>query len=888
MNAMKTLSRAFVFSCVAVLNCALAALSVGAAEYTLKSSVHNTPFDWRAGSNYEEGTAPSAGDYVKIPKDVNAILSHGDEWWDFVSALGRIRPTTATSYFTVSIPAGVTNTLACEITNSGANDSAGMDKGFLVKIGQGVLDLTLDKSGYFTRITVEEGGMVLRLSLTKCYADALTVREGAFVDLCSGNTLQLHHFYGEGEITSSDNSALQTFASDSSRSDFSGSLSGNLKFNPASRVMLRGMESGFTGSVSLYGKPNEMKEAGAVLGVMKIGNKSDEYSSVGTADTFYFGNGGSESAGLLYLGSGETSNKDFAFRTFNKSSFSFIDGGAVGGLTLTGTLSTDKDNAALNHRFGLCGSNVTDCVLGMTISDRTDTNGNPVSYHIVKRGSGTWKLAPKSSSTWAGALSVEEGTIKYDTIADAGSFCALGYATNLFDCYTRKFEESIPVDWAIALGAADGTEGTLEYTGTKGVVCATRPIVLKGDGRIRQNVQKPFRFDGVSSAGDNAKSLVLDGSGTGGNEISGISDVGHGAISVVKEGTGTWTLSAANSFRGALTVKEGVLNVCAPNWNWLKFVVRQNFTNETGKTSAPGFYTREMAFFNKDGVSQTIGTTFNYSSDGLLPGHFTFNDDTYEEQKTTSYPNACWSALFDDSNNPTKIGFAKLTPVENKETSWASIVIRLPENADPVTSVDYVWVLANNKSGCNTQPSWFTVMGSFDGFEWNELFSTNYAYASSHGKWVSSDAGYNPGDLTAAKTNANKRRHGMPLAQPGDSVRDPIDSVSCVSVSSGATLKCLYGVITLDSFGIDMTSGGGTVEGFAFAETGTLQLSNVDTDSDLTQWENTFIPVNCTGVTNLSGWSFTVNGSDSSKYSVSVTENGMIRLVTLGLRVIIR
>ena len=157
MNAKKTLSRAFALSCVAVLNCALAALSVGAAEYTLKKAVHNEPFDWRDGSNYEEGTAPSAGDYVKIPKDVNAILSHGDEWWDFVSALGRIRPTTATSYFTVSIPAGVTNTPACEITNSGENGADSYNKGGLVKDGYGALLLPMKKYGQFTAITVSEG-----------------------------------------------------------------------------------------------------------------------------------------------------------------------------------------------------------------------------------------------------------------------------------------------------------------------------------------------------------------------------------------------------------------------------------------------------------------------------------------------------------------------------------------------------------------------------------------------------------------------------------------------------------------------------------------------------------------------------------------------------------
>ena len=85
-----------------------------------------------------------------------------------------------------------------------------------------------------------------------------------------------------------------------------------------------------------------------------------------------------------------------------------------------------------------------------------------------------------------------------------------------------------------------------------------------------------------------------------------------------------------------------------------------------------------------------------------------------------------------------------------------------------------------------------------------------------------------------------------------------------------------------------MASGGGTVEGFAFAETGILYLTGVDTGSGVSQWENSFNPVNCTGVTNLSGWTLYVNGSETSKHSVSVTADGKVRLFGLGLRVIIR
>ena len=877
---------------LALLLGSLTALVASAAEFTLKKSVHDESFDWREGSNYEGGEAPSEGDYVIIPKDVNAKVAHGDEWWDFVSALGRIRPTTETSYFTVSIPANVTNSLACEITNTGANTSDSQKRGGLVKVGAGTLEVSITQYGYYTAFTVSEGNVVFKwrdLTKDKCCLDSLTVASGCVVDIASPKALVLRKFFGSGEITSSVEGILQTFSSDTVVSDFSGKLSGNLKFNSSSIVYLRGTESTKTGASYALGEVNGRVERGARLAVAKLGNKGDT-GSIGPGDILYFGQGSAAASGLLYLGNGETSDRNLRLQSSSYRSFPYIDGGANGNLTLTGELDTSK-HAKHNNRFALCGSNVTECVFGTKMIEGVDTNGNHVSYHIVKRGSGTWKLDPRSDSTWAGALSVEEGTIKYDSLEEAGVFCALGYATNLFEQYTGKFENGTRVDWAISLGTGDGKEGALEYSGTDGVVCSTRPIALKGNGRICQNVQKPFRFSGISSEGETAKTLTLDGTGTAGNEISGISDADSGAISVVKEGTGTWTLTAVNSFSGSLCVNQGTLNVCAPNWNWFKFVDRQGFTNSTANCTTPGkgFYVREMAFFNADGVSQTVGTTFVDSLGLLAPGTFTLaNKISYEVQTTTAYPNASWNSLFNDLNEPAKIGFSSLKPEVNKESSWAHIVVRLPENAEPISSFDYVWALETTKSGCNTCPSYYTIMGSFDGFEWTELFSTNYAHVATSGQWVSSNTKYDNGYLVAARTNSKKAHHGVELLQPDSTVASPIDSASCVSVASGATLKCLYGTVTLDSFCLDMASGGGTVEGFAFADTGALYLTGVDTDSGVNQWEKSFNPENCTGVTNLSGWTLYVNGSETSKHSVSVTAEGKVRLFGLGLRVIIR
>ena len=850
------------------------------ATCTLKKLVSDKEFDWSEASNYEGNSKPSPGDHVIIPKDVNAKLTHGQDCWEFVSKLGRIRPATATSYFTVSVPEGVTNSLACEISYTAANSNDSYDKGGLVKTGVGVLSLTLTQYGYHTAFAVNEGGLRLTLMAGKKNSiDSLYVAEGAFVDLLSDATLVTRWFSGAGNIGSTSGALLQTYTSDSRISDFSGKMTGNLKVNSCSRVLLKGSESTKTGTVYLLGDTKGAREKGASVGVAKLGNKNETSSSVGNVELVYFGQGTSASGGLLYLGEGETSDKDFAFRTYNRNSFSFFDGGASGGLELTGGLSIYNNDSALNHRLGLCGSNDTDCVLGMTITERADTNGNPVSFHIVKSGTGTWKIAPKSASTWSGAVTVEEGTLKFDTLKEAGTFCALGYATNLFECYAGEFDENRRTeDWAIALGTSEGKEGSLEYTGTDGVVCSTRPIALQGDGRICQNAEVPFRFSGIKSDGENAKTLTLDGTGVGGNEISGISDAGKGAISVSKEGSGTWTLSATNSFCGALSVKEGTLNVCAPNWNWFKFVNKQTYTNETTKNPLKVMYIRELGFFNDKGMSQTIGVTFEDTWPVLLPGKFTLGKNV-----TWSLKNELrtWNCLFDDTVTAAEIQFSKVIK-ETDESSHIPVVVRLPENSDPVSSFDISFPVStnSNKGTRGELPSFFCVEGSLDGITWTELFATNNACSSTDGEWMMG------GTYSSTGALSTKAHYGVSLAAPSASVSSPLASVSKVTGVAGATLKSLYGTITLNSFGVDMTSGGGTVEGFAFAAEGTLSLDNVVSGGTLL--EKTFTPVNCTGVANLSNWTLLVNGAATSKYTASVSEDGKVRLASVGMRVIIR
>ena len=863
----------------------LTALVASAAEYTLKKSVHDESFDWREGSNYEGGVAPSAGDYVIIPKDVNAKVADGDAWWDFVSALGRIRPTTATSFLTVSIPAGVTNSLACDITNTRQNGSDSYDKGGLVKVGEGALRLTMSDYGNFTAITVSEGILIFEgEGVNKCSIDSLTVDAGAVVDISSSKTLVTRKFFGSGEITSSNKGTLQTFSNGTVTSDFSGKLSGNLKLTSCSVILLRGEESTNTGSIYILGESNVDMRSTARMGVTKLGLKK-QVGSIGSGSEITFGQQNSFSGGLQYLGNGETSDRILILMSAKNNSFSYIDGGAFGGLNLTGEIQI-HDRSSQNHRFGLFGSNANDCIFGTKMIDGEDANKNHLSYHIVKRGSGTWKLAPKDGSTWAGALSVEEGTIKYDTLAEAGAFCALGYATNLFELYTGAFDENRRVNWAMSLGAADGKEGTMEYTGDKSVLCTTRPIVLKGDGRILHNAETRFAFRGITSEGTNSKTLTLDGSGIGENIISGLDDSGAGAISVKKKGSGKWILSPNNSIRGNIEVQAGTLCVMAPpsSYEWFRFTDMQVCTNRVGyEPTKPSstFFMREMAFFDEDGISQSVGLQCVEDWRNVQSGQFAYAKDPMRGSISN------WNKLFDDAGNSYVSVDVGTAPNREDESSWFSLVFRMPENSNPVKTFDLVWNTSSSGAGALNHPADFKMEGSVDGLHWVEIFSTNNVVSPGSGKWLYDMGNYPSNSLNAAIEDESKRRHGFQIIQPSFE-NSLMDQVGVVSVASGGTLKSIGGSQSIKKFSLDMASDGGTVEGFAFAETGALYLAGVDTGSGVSQWEKSFYPVNCTGVTNLSGWTLYVNGSETSKHSVSVTADGKVRLFGLGLRVIIR
>ena len=339
-----------------------------------------------------------------------------------------------------------------------------------------------------------------------------------------------------------------------------------------------------------------------------------------------------------------------------------------------------------------------------------------------------------------------------------------------------------------------GTESS--NTGDKSVLCTTRPIVLKGDGRILHNVETRFAFKGITSGGDNPKTLMLDGSGSGENIISGLDDSEGGAIFVRKKGSGRWILSANSSIRGDIDVQAGTLCVMAPpsSYEWFRFTDMQVCTNRVGyEPTAPSstFFMREMAFFDEDGISQLVGLQCVEDWRNVQSGQFAYAKDPVKGSVSN------WNKLFDDAGNSYASPDVGTAPNREDESSWFSLVFRMPENSNPVKTFDLVWNTSSSGAGALNHPADFKMEGSVDGLHWVEIFSTNNVVSPGSGKWLYDKGNYPSNSLNAAIEDPTKRRHGFSFALPAFD-NDIMDQVGIVSVAAAGRTSGTSGVEPLE------------------------------------------------------------------------------------------
>lgn len=250
---------------------------------------------------------------------------------------------------------------------------------------------------------------------------------------------------------------------------------------------------------------------------------------------------------LRYVGGGETSDRAIYFN-YQIASSATIDASGAGALVLSGPLSWYTSNATGgNGLLVLSGDNTDDNSLTGTFAEKTGW-----ALNIQKSGTGTWALS--GNKNYNGITIVNQGILKFDSVANRYTNSALGTAK-----YLRT--ASTTLDYAISLGTAT-TAGTLQYTGA-GNSSADRTLSLNGNGKLDAGAATgvgalAFTGDVSSRSASGTQTLTLAGENPGGNTLSGIIKNGTNGcacvVALTKSGSGKWILVGANTYTGSTTV----------------------------------------------------------------------------------------------------------------------------------------------------------------------------------------------------------------------------------------------------------------------------------------------------------------------------------------------
>ncbi|MDD4018857.1 MAG: autotransporter-associated beta strand repeat-containing protein, partial [Kiritimatiellae bacterium] len=867
--------------------------------------------DWTDGASYYSGVAPTlgAGDTVFVSnKTTVTVHGYDADSCNLVSSLQAIRSLWDKSRIVFDIGDGI------EITNNAAiyNPAAGTGLwGELVKRGGGTLVLgsyNRHIASNFTRdnmigtITVDEGTLKWPQNVPKReqqYGNIAISNEATLVstlfDTTQGGTLMAYYINGflVGSGTfhnpSPNSRSLRVYK----KSEFSGKLTGPFELFICGELDLTGVDNTF--NIEPMAWSLSPPASAGVIGLKKIGN-AGEASSSGTGANLKIDYRG---GGYKYLGAGETTGKGLVISAYQVNPASF-DGGETGGVTFTGTwqMSGTPDQM---HEIVLKGVNTNACILANNIASWKNGDKD-YTFQIVKYGTGVWRFADNASRGWAGALHVREGTVQFDSIADAGKLCSLGYSTNLAEPYMGPFDVNKKVTYAFALGgkneAGADSAGTLEYTGSGKASCTTRPLVLGGLGGTLKGSGNggELAFGGVRGLGTDGRTLTLDGAAGTTNYLQNVSD-SNAVVSLVKEGGGTWVLQGEQSFSGALSVNAGTLVVqeVPDDYSWYRFTVK--------RVAGGGLYfnTVECALYDNTGHQQFINpvrrepiprssNTWVWCSADyrtLNPGEVMFaKPGWYKNQFYPPYDFRDFQVMFNgaatNSQPSSEIYYGgsgaspSCTQLEpSAPDSWISLVMRLADNTPTIVAYD---MMCSSDYGRQWRPSYFTMEGSRDGVYWDMLHEVNGSGAD-----VSDGAYQWMSDGTTSDGVNIRPGAGWALAAANPGEEPQLTNVGSVSVASGATLVSKNEHV-ISKLKID-ARGTGTFEGFSFAQTGALDGENMSSIAENGVLDATFLRAK--GLENVAGWALLFDGSPTVSKSI-VVRNGRIAIVAKGLFISIK
>ena len=222
-----------------------------------------------------------------------------------------------------------------------------------------------------------------------------------------------------------------------------------------------------------------------------------------------------------------------------------------------------------------------------------------------------------------------------------------------------------------------------------------------------------------------------------------------------------------------------------------------------------------------------------------------------------------------------------MKPNPTQPHTWLPFVMRLPEGSAAADTYDVCVGQSYNDSG-NDKNRVFTnwmMEGSVDGVRWDVLSVTNNAQPIKN-TWVGSGVAYS--DKSSDTTHLN----GMELARSGigEVPTTVLDNVTTVSVATNCTLEAV-GSLTLKALTLD-ANGNGTVKGFAFAESGDVDVANLGAGVKEATFDMAFEDV--TGLQNIIKWTLTVGGERAANRVLTFGRDGKLRLVSRGFMLMVR
>jgi autotransporter-associated beta strand protein len=240
----------------------------------------------------------------------------------------------------------------------------------------------------------------------------------------------------------------------------------------------------------------------------------------------------SSNARLLYVGSGDTSNRTINFLNNTGGFNSEISSSGSGALVLTSDLTTSGAAKTLV----LSGNNTGNNMIQGIIPDASGGNATT----LVKSGAGTWVLT--GANTFTGTMTIGNGSLSVAMVGNANS------SSNLGANGTINIGSTTTAGTLVYTGVGETTDKVINLAGTTG-----------GAGIQADNASGTLKFtSNFTAAGAGSKTLTLSGNGNA--EIAGsvVNNTGN-TTSLTKSGTGTWTLSGNNTYGGATAVNGGIL-----------------------------------------------------------------------------------------------------------------------------------------------------------------------------------------------------------------------------------------------------------------------------------------------------------------------------------------